>query len=63
MAELRREYEQLQEELEREREQCRRLVDAEKRDTAAAKDKLMAQIAQLKCTNEQVTLHTLITLT
>ena len=56
MAELRRECEQRQEELERERDQCRRLVDTERRDAAAAKDKLTAQMAQLKCANEQVNL-------
>jgi len=56
MAELRRECEQRQEELDRERDQCRRLVDTERRDVAAAKDKLTAQMAQLKCANEQVNL-------
>jgi len=44
----------MQEELERERDQCRRLVDAEKREVAAAKDKLTAQLAQLKSSSEQV---------
>lgn len=57
MAELHREYEQKQEELERERDQCQRLVDAEKRDAAAAKDKLIAQMTQLKCASEQVNLN------
>jgi len=41
-------------ELERERDQCRLLVDAEKRDAMAAKDKLAAQLAQLKLANDQV---------
>ena len=47
----------MQEELERERDQCRRLVDAEKRDAAAAKDKLAVQLAQLKTANDQVKLN------
>jgi len=54
MAELRRECDEIRQELEREREQCRQLVDAEKRDAAAAKDKLIAQMTQLRCANEQV---------
>jgi len=44
----------MQEELERAREQCRCLVDAEKRDAAVAKDRLTTQISQMKCANEQV---------
>ena len=44
----------MQEQLERERDQCRRLVETERRDAAAARDKLTAQIAQLKCASEQV---------
>ena len=54
MAELRRECEQMQEELERAREQCRCLVDAEKRDAAVAKDRLTSQISQMKCASDQV---------
>jgi len=54
MAELRRECDEIRQELEREREQCRQLVDAEKRDAAAAKDKLIAQMTQLRCANQQV---------
>ena len=54
MAELRRECDEMQEELERAREQCRCLVDAEKRDAAVAKDRLTTQISQMKCANEQV---------
>ena len=44
----------MHEELERAREQCRCLVDAEKRDAAVLKDKLNTQISQMKCANEQV---------
>jgi hypothetical protein len=44
----------VQEELDKERDQCRRLVDAEKRDVLAAKDKMQAQIAQLKAAHEEV---------
>ena len=54
MCELRSECQQLQQELDLARDQCRCLVDAEKRDAAAAKDKLIAQISQLKCSNNQV---------
>jgi len=49
----------MQEELERARDHCRCLVDAEKRDAAAAKDQLMAQMSQLKSANEQVNLDLL----
>jgi len=44
----------MQEELQRSRDQCRCLVEAEKRDAAIAKDKLMAQMTQLTNANEQV---------
>jgi len=54
VVELRRECEQLQEDLERERDQCRHLVDTERHGAAAARDKLAGQLAQLKATNEQV---------
>ena len=53
MAELRKDYEVGQEELARERDQSRRLVNAEKRDAAAAKDKLTAQMTRLKTAAEQ----------
>jgi len=59
MVELRRECEQLQQELERSRDQFRLLVEAEKRAATAAKDKLLAQMAQMKSANEQVNLSTL----
>jgi len=43
----------MQDEMEHERDQCRRLVDTERRETAGTRDKLTAQMAQLKSANEQ----------
>jgi len=55
MSELRKDIELAQDELVRERDQCRLLVNAEKHDAEAAKDKLTAQMTQLKTAAEQVT--------
>ena len=52
--EVHKECERLQDELGKERDHCRRLVDAEKRDVLAAKDKMQVQIAQLKAAHEEV---------
>jgi len=54
MDEARRECEQMREELDRERVQCRHLVETEKLNSAAAQDKLTTQMSVLKTDFQQV---------